>query len=180
MSRVQLVNTLALAHPCLLAGPEGVGPFHCPAEPINTMRCCHALDPGMPTMSSTVFDFPPQPSCFRRPDQITTPVAVSPIVRCIPARHLSRPHAAHSIRRYHDGKAATTLGRGAIRRRVVAIASQGAPMAIRVQKGGASGDWQRASWHDAGLLLAAHSSDAVLPCLRSSEVRLGRRFPLVG
>ena len=48
MSRVQSVNTLALAHPCLLAGPKGVGPFYCPAEPINTMRCCHALDPGMP------------------------------------------------------------------------------------------------------------------------------------
>ena len=33
MSRVQSVNTLALAHPCLLAGPKGVGLFYCPAEP---------------------------------------------------------------------------------------------------------------------------------------------------
>ena len=107
MSRVQLVNTLALAHPCLLAGPEGVGPFHCPAEPINTMRCCHAL---MNADEFNSLQFPPQPSCFRRPDQITTPVAVSPIVRCIPARHLSRPHAAHSIRRYHDGKARNDAG----------------------------------------------------------------------
>ena len=165
MSRVQLVNTLALAHPCLLAGPEGVGPFHCPAEPINTMRCCHALDPR----SSTVFDSRrsrrasdgPIRSRHRSPYPQSSDASPQDTSR---ARTPRTPSAGTTMER-----PATTLGRGAIRRRVVAIAS-GAPMAIRVQKGGASGDWQRASWHDAGLLLAAHSSDAVLPCLRSSEV----------
>ena len=179
MSRVQSVNTLALAHPCLLAGPKGVGPFYCPAEPINTMRCCHALDPRMPTMSSTGFD-----SCRSRraSDGPIRSRRRSPY----PQSSDASPQDTSRARTPRTASAgttmerpATTLGRGAIRRRVVAIAS-GAPMAIRVQKGGASGDWQRASWHDAGLLLKQHSSDAVLPCLRSSEVHLGRRFPLVG
>ena len=32
----------------------------------NTMRRCHACDPGMPVIS-TCFGFPPQPPCVRRP-----------------------------------------------------------------------------------------------------------------
>lgn len=110
MSRVQSVNTLALAHPCLLAGPKGVGPFYCPAEPINTMRCCHALDPGMPMMSSTGFDSRRNRRASDGPIRSRRRSPYPAIVRCIPARHLSRPHAAHSIRRYHDGKARNDAG----------------------------------------------------------------------
>ena len=99
MSRVQSVNTLALAHPCLLAGPKGVGPFYCPAEPTNTMRCCHALDPGMPMMSSTGFNSRRSRRASDGPIRSRRRSPYPAIVRCIPARHLSRPHAAHGIRR---------------------------------------------------------------------------------
>jgi hypothetical protein len=159
MSRVQSVNTLALAHPCLLAGPTGAGPFYCPTEPINTMRCCHALDPGMPMMSSTAFDSRRSRRASDGPIRSDAGRRIPAIVRCIPARHLSPPYAAHTIRRYHDGKARNDAGpwrdQVAGSRHSIARAPRW-PSGFR--RAAQSGDWQRASWHDARLLLAAHSS----------------------
>jgi hypothetical protein len=43
----------------------------------NTMRRCHALDPGMPVISSTCFGFPPQPSCVMRLIRSPPPITVS-------------------------------------------------------------------------------------------------------
>jgi hypothetical protein len=91
-------------------------------------RCAVAtrMIPGMPGIQLDQLRLPAAAFVLQAPDQITS------------ARYFSRPHAAHSMRGYHDGNARNGDARAVARsgKRVVAVASPWGPQGGIQEPGG--------------------------------------------